>query len=72
MEQFNELKKEMEILKKEMEILKRDTILNKSKNERLIINMEILNVELQDENKELKSNILINTENIKNLKKEID
>ncbi len=64
---MDELKKEMEILKKEIKILKRDTILNKSKNERLIINMEILNVELQDENKELKSNILINTENIKKL-----
>ena len=72
MEQFNKLKKEMEILKKEMEILKRDVVLTKSKNERLIINMEILNVELQDKNQELKNNILINTENIKNLKNEID
>jgi hypothetical protein len=67
---MDELKKEIEILKKEMKILKRDTILNKSKNERLIINMEILNVELQDENKELKSYILINTENIEKLENE--
>jgi hypothetical protein len=69
-----------------MEILKRDTILNKSKNERLIINMEILNVELQDknqelqyeidklkdDNKELKNNILINKEYKNEIKSKID